>query len=281
MPPKTKKSKTTKVEKVKAVARTKRGSAQAQTTNVIVKVGETKKPARRRPRRPKGVPATQPPTDGWYPPQNLTRNGATFASEIRYVNVPTPAQTSFIAGGATIPQTFVPPLENEMMSGYETSFAPEGESGFNVTEFLQQAREKPKERMSYFYEGDDDAQENEAESFVPAVPSAPTFSFPVQEQPSFLNISHKGTGVSQQQPDIQPPAAKKKKETNRVALLNEVKGIIGELEQEGVISKRGESKNSFLQDIFGEFGPYKGAVKDYSEFQLGVAREKLRNRYNR
>lgn len=268
MPPKQKKSKVKKDKSVKAIAKTKKGSAQAQTTNVVVKVNEVKKPARRRPRR--RIPTTQPPSDGWYPPQNLTRNGATFAGgeQIRYVNVPTPAQTSFIAGGAAVPQTFVPPPEPTVEPD-----APEEESGVNITDFLRQAREKPKERMSFFYEGEDTPQEDNAASFAPPVPPAPTFSFPAQEQPSFLDIGVK--------PDVPSPALKKRKETNRVTLLNEVKGIIGELEQEGIISKRGESKNAFLEYVFGEFGKYKGAVKDYNEYQLGVGRERIRNRYNR
>lgn len=141
MPPKVKKPKVKKDKSVKAIAKTKKGSAQAQTTNVVVKVGETKKPARRRrpPAKAKstgtGIPTSFPPSgpDGWYPPQNLQRNGATFAGpEIRYVNVPTPATTSFIAGGASTPQTLVPSAPPMLQSGFDSAFAEEGEPEMDV-----------------------------------------------------------------------------------------------------------------------------------------------------
>lgn len=118
------KPKVVKDKSVKAIARTKRGAAQAQTTKVVVKIGETKKPARRRraPAKPKVPPPQPPPPDGWYPPQNLTRSGATFGAEtIRYVEAtptPTPAQSNLFAGAPTPPSTLV------TQSGMDAAFAP-------------------------------------------------------------------------------------------------------------------------------------------------------------
>lgn len=144
MPPKPKKIKVTKDKSTKAIAKTKKGSAQAQTTKVVVKIGETKKPAPRR-RRATGKksppggggglpPRGPPPTDGWYPPQNLMRNGATFAGteQIRYVNVPTPGTSSFVAGGAVAPPTLVPPTPAPMAPMMQPQSQPDMQSGFDA-----------------------------------------------------------------------------------------------------------------------------------------------------
>ena len=155
MPPKRKPKPKPKGKQVKkappkgqAYAQTGRGQAQAQTTNVVVRIGETKKsaPRKRGPAKPK-LPPPPPPggmpprgPDGWLPPQNLSRSGSIFApaETIRYVNVPTPSQTSFLAGATPAPPPSftdafggggdvgnIPPIAPELQSGEDTTFAPE------------------------------------------------------------------------------------------------------------------------------------------------------------
>jgi len=135
MPPKPKKQKKTKV---KAVAKTKRGSAQAQAQvqNVVVKIGETKKAvAKRRPPRKKAddqirtFPPPPPPFfDGYYPPQNLTRNGS-FPFQIAPPVLSTSGSaSSFIAGPPAPTTPFVPVIrEMDMQSGFDAMFAPEAD----------------------------------------------------------------------------------------------------------------------------------------------------------
>lgn len=279
MPPKPKKPKVKKDKSVKAIAKTKKGSAQAQTTNVVVKVGETKKaPARRRraPAKPKVPPPTPPRPDGWYPPQNLTRSGATFAGaeQIRYVNVPTPAQSSFIAGGATAPSTFVPPPETsappEMESGYDASFAPEEDSGVNITEFLRQAKEKPKakERQIYdpFLPPEEVAKSRSTQtSFAPPAPELPVFAPPALEPPAFAQAT---------EPDVVT-----KKNVTQAMLIRDIREAIKSLKDDGVIADNNASRVEFNELIFGEFGKKKSDLTAYNKQQLEKIRSNIQAEY--
>jgi hypothetical protein len=332
MPPKQKKPKAPKAKgkQVKATAKVKgKGQAQAQTTNVVVKIGDTKKaPRKRGPAKPKPKPPpTQPPRpqppDGWYPPSNLMRNGASFASEqIRYVNVPAPAQTNLFAGPATAPASFTdsfgdggaPPIAPEMQSGFDSAFAPDAEpadwtdigmspfirptvSGkpllapepeFNMTEFLKQAKEMKGRKEPVMYEPPDYVFEEERqmpmkpkERFVPAPPETPTFAPPVPETPQLAPTPPSPISAPKFEPPTpEPSPATKTSGSRRVQLINQITGVIGELERDGVIAKRGPTKQYFLNEVFGEFGPYKGAVKDYTQAQLEIARNNLRDLYD-
>lgn len=258
MPPKAK-------AKSKAKAKATQKQKQKQTQVVNIKIGETAKPKRKYTRKPKGKPRTDDRPDGWLPPQNLTRSGQVFAPyQPIQAYPPTQVQpvppVSFIAPrSAEAPE--LAPIEPDL-----TEPLPEP-SDFNITEFLKQAKEMKKpDRMNYFYEG---------ESEEPA-----TFAPPPPAKPSFISTPPPKPPVEEQE-EIYIVPKKKKETSNRVALLNEIKGIIGEMENEGIIGKRGNEKKKFLDSIFGEFGEYKGAVKEYNEFQLGVARENIRSLYDR
>lgn len=299
MPPKAKKQKkkTTKVEKAKAVAVTKKGGAQAQVQNVVVKVGETKKPAKRRRRRPpakKGEDKVTPPRptppyfDGYYPPQNLTRNGS-FPYQISPpVLASSGSASSFVAGAAIAPSTFVPteppvepPVEPEIQSGYETSFAPEAEGGFNVTEFLRQAR-TPKERPSYIL------TEEEERSFAPPVAEPPTFAEPVAAPPALVEpVKKKRPPLIIEEdeeqlavPEEERPQPTPKKSGAKVELLNQVMGGIKTLEIEGRVPQRGARKTALIKEIFGNEWVEGKQIKDYNVYQLRLARDALRSIYN-
>jgi hypothetical protein len=148
MPPKAKKPKVPKDKSVKAVAKTKKGSAQAQTTNVVVKIGTTRRRARA-PAKPKGSGVGRGGGsggsggsgggDGWLPPFTLSRSGSIFAPptyNIPYISPPTytslaPSQQSFFTAPRPPPASFTEragatfPELTTTMSGLDSTFAPE------------------------------------------------------------------------------------------------------------------------------------------------------------
>jgi hypothetical protein len=147
MPPKQKKEKPKTDRSVKAIAKTKKGSAQAQTTKVVVNVGERKSARRRRATaKPKGSgtggTVGSGGGDGWLPPFNLSRSGSIFVPptyNIPYISPPTytslapqPSQQSFFTAPRPPPASFTeragatfPELTTTLMSGLDSTFAPE------------------------------------------------------------------------------------------------------------------------------------------------------------
>lgn len=168
-----------KTKTIKSEAKTKKGAAQAQTTAINIKIGDTKKRPRRRQPAKKGPPPQPTKPDGWLPPQNLMRNGAVFTSQLedRYIRGYQP--TAFVAGPPVEKPTFTesvggPKLVDDLLdfdneaivtkppdipSYFDLPEIPEPElepepempedSGFNVTEFLRQAKEGKKGRDIY------------------------------------------------------------------------------------------------------------------------------------
>ena len=277
MPPKQKKPKTDK--SVKAIAKTKRGSAQAQTTKVVVNVG--KAPARRRrvtKPKPKGSQQQQQREDGWYPPQNLSFNGQPFQTTLRYINVPspafatpaipTPSQSNLFAGAPIAPTTLIDSTQEELPPQLPESDLV-GEEAPNITEFLQEYKKskKPKERMTYF-----DETESEG-AFIPFTPKKSTFAPMPEPEPQFAP-------PAPSTPFFIPDFSEQSSESNRISLLNEIKGLIGQLEDTKVMGKRGKNKDKFLNDVFGDFGKYRGTITRYDENELKAARENIRNIYN-
>lgn len=146
MPPKKKFNKKTD-KTVKTEARTKRGSAQAQTTNVVVKVGQTARRRKRAPAKKKsvgtGVPTSFPTPepsvrDAWLPSATLNRSGSIFAPptyNVPYVNSPTYPMLppGYITSGQNLmlppppaPPVFSPvPQPAQLMAGEPAAFVPE------------------------------------------------------------------------------------------------------------------------------------------------------------
>lgn len=254
MPPKQKKEKPKTDRSVKAIAKTKKGSAQAQTTKVVVNVGERKPARRRRPAKPKagkGIPAppilptggysgepfgvrtdvryTQPPAyDGWYPPQNLLRNGSYIA--------PPPPPPPMLAPPPKAPQVFAPthaPLALE--SGVESAFAPEPE----MPEL------EPVVRQPYLIED---------------VQSVPTLAPPVAEEPTFEEIAS-GPPIKQKAPKVTQPKEIKEMKDNLVAEIKSFKDTLKLSLQE-----------IFLDDYVKDKG-----LRDYTIPVLTSARMRLRS----
>lgn len=291
MPPKRKPKTKTKTEKVKAVAKTKKGGAQAQVQNVVVKVGETKKPARRR-RKPTqkkdDIPPTIPPRpfyDGWFPPQNLTRNGS-FPYQIAPPIATSGSISSFVAGAPTSAPTFVspsaPPLmeEPEMQSGLDSSFAPEADSGFNVTEFLKEWKQ-PKQREMY----DPFLTPEEAASFAPPIPEPPTFAEPVPEPPPFVEPP---TPAPKKKPEIiieedeeEQVTLPEIKKMTQAALIKDIKEAERKLRDNGVIGSDQASRKAFNKEIYVDlFGkPKESEYSKYNKTQLEMIRDRIKLRY--
>lgn len=175
----TKKSQKTKT--IKSEAKTKKGMAQAQTTNVVVKIGEVKKKRSVKKKAKKVVSKPQQLPDGWYPPQNLMRNGAIYSSVLdeRYSRGYQPS--SFMAGPAitkpsmveTATTSIIPPMQigpyepvepsdvssyltepSENLSGYleEPPYDYGEASSFNVTDFLKEAKKLKGRQQPEMYE---------------------------------------------------------------------------------------------------------------------------------
>jgi hypothetical protein len=159
------------------------------------------------------------------------------------------------------------------------------DTGFNMTEWLRQAKETKGRKEPIMYEP---PYEQEDTLFQSYKPKQKLLVEPKKEEPSFIGIyqpeEDQELPKEVKAPEVENipiPTLTPKKESNRIKLINEITGIMNELQTEGVISKRGKSKDDFLTSIFGGFGPYKGAVKNYSEFQLNKARNNIFDIYGR
>lgn len=317
MPPKPKKPKAKKPKPkskavqsttgTRAIAKTTKAPAQAQ--NVTIRIGEVKKaPARRRrpPAKPKGVPPPQP-TDGWYPPQNLGRNGASFggAETIRYVNVPTPAQSSLFAGSPVAPPTFTQATqapEPPEQSGLVAEFAPEEtdwtdmssfirptvsgsamrkiEPIFNVTEFLKEGKKMEAKKRPEMYEPPEFVYQEEEEPkplkrreiLVPKRPEPPLL---VPETPSRTQTLVPETPTEIPFSPLPIPEARN---LTQAMMIEDIREVTRQIQ--GDKPTRQEQKD-FNDKVYGQFGKKKSDLTGYSRTQLQTIRETIYNIYGR
>lgn len=315
MPPKPKKPKAKKPKSkavqsttgTRAIAKTTKAPAQAQ--NVTIRIGEVKKaPARRRrpPAKPKGVPPPQP-TDGWLPPQNLMRNGASFAGAetIRYVNVPTPAQSSLFAGPPVAPPTFTQATqapEPPEQSGLIAEFAPEEtdwtdmssfirptisgsamrkiEPIFNVTEFLKEGKKMEAKKMGRpeMYEPPDYVYEEEAkpmkrqELLVPKRVEPPTL---VPETPS-----KRETLVPETPTEIpfSPLPIPEARNLTQAMMIDDIREVTKQIQGD---KPTRQQQREFNEKVYGQFGKKKSDLTAYNRSQLQAIRETIYNLYGR
>lgn len=280
MPPKKKFNK--KSDKtVKAEARTKRGSAQAQTTNVVVKVGQ---PARRRKRAPAkkkstgtGIPTSFPPEpsvrDGWLPSAVLNRSGSIFAPptyNVPYVNPPTYPMLppGYITSGQNLmlppppaPPVFAPtPRPAQLMSGEPTAFVPEP-----VAETPIEAPDLTDLPVSRFIRPSVSGkplqitgEEKENNEYLVETP-APTrlFAETPDEEPTFTEISSRPPKVS----------VPREVRENAAAIAEDIKSILDTLPG---------NRNNNLKVIFGENYKAGTAIAKYNLRSLQQARIKAK-----
>lgn len=110
------------------------GKGQAQVINVYT--GRSRAPTKAKAGEVPQGPSAGPGPDGWYPTQNLMRNGSTFASYYPPYQPLPPAPSNFMIAPPPPAPSFMqragsqfPMLEDsQMQSGLDASFAPEEES---------------------------------------------------------------------------------------------------------------------------------------------------------